>query len=490
MDKNEGLNRGVVKGVSWMALFTYTTQGLSWVITIFVARLLSPQDYGLMGIATIFTGYADLLADLGLGTAIIQKKDVSKEGLSSVFWFSMGMGIVIAMGCMPLSFLTAYIMHEPRVIPIVQVIGIVFLFSCMRIVPSSLLRRELDFKGAGICESIGTVVSLVVVLTAAWLGAGVWSLVFSQISRASVSGVSYFLWSRWLPKLKFKFSEVKSYLNFGITVTVGRTLFYITGKASTFFAGRAWNAATLGMLSLAQELSSIPVDRITPLINQVCFPAFSKLQDDGEGVSLLYLRIVKITALLIVPICIGGACLGDWLVSVLLGSKWEQMIPLFRLLCLSQMVLGLSTVNGFVHPAIGHPKRGLYFQAICAVVMSVSFAIAVRHGFQAIIFPFLVSGTLLSAGWIVFTCYALKIPFLSYFRYALSSVVASLIMVGWIFLFRFFSANHHFPMAILLALAILSGSIIYCGIIWGLDRSFLLKIWELVRGKSKESDKI
>jgi len=483
-DKNQGLNYGIVKGVSWMALFTYTTQALSWVVTIFVARVLSPRDYGLMGLATIFIGYADMLADLGLGQAIIQKKEIIKEEISSVFWFSMGIGIIIALGCLPLSFLTAYVMHEPKVIPIVQVIGFVFLFSSMRIVPSSLLKRKLDFKNAAICESIGTVFSLVVVITAALLGAGVWALVFSQISRAIVSAMAYFFMSRWLPQFTFNFANAKAFLNFGIPLTLGRTLSYIQAKSGTFFAGRAWMSATLGLYSLAKELAQIPTDRITPLINNVCFPAFSKLQDDIKGIGLLYLRASKITSLLVVPICLGGACLGDLLIPVMLGAKWEPMIFIFQLFCISEIANGLNAINGFIHPAAGYPKRNLFYQAICVLAMPISFALVVPYGLNAIAYPALVTGTVLSLGWIFYTLYTFKIRIADYAGHLKSAIISCAVMALWILLFRLVSADHFTKLQILI-IATVTASMVYGACVWFFEREFILKVMSMVRGRAE-----
>jgi O-antigen/teichoic acid export membrane protein len=477
------LNQGIVKGVSWMALFTYTTQALSWVVTIFVARLLSPHDYGLMGIATIFIGYADMLADMGLGSAIMQKKEINKDEISSVFWFSMGIGIIIALGCIPLSYLTAYVMHEPLVIPIVKVIGFVYFFSSMRIVPSSLLKRKLDFKSAAICESIGTVFSLAVVITAALLGAGVWALVFSQISRAIVSAVAFFIVSRWLPQFTFHFSNAKAFLNFGILLTLGRTFWYIQGKAGTFFAGRAWEPATLGLYTLAKELAQIPVDRITPLINNVCFPAFSKLQDDIEGIGLLYLRAIKITSLCMIPICIGGVCLGDLLISTVLGAKWEPMIFIFRLLCIAEIANGLNAINGFIHPASGHPKRNLFYQAICVLTIPTSFALAVPFGLNAIAFPALVTGTLLSVGWIIYTLHAFKIRFADYANHLKSAAISSAVMGLWILVFRLIGVDHFSKQQILI-IAVATGSIVYCACAWLMERDFILKIISMARSRT------
>jgi O-antigen/teichoic acid export membrane protein len=208
------------------------------------------------------------------------------------------------------------------------------------------------------------------------------------------------------------------------------------------------------------------------------------LQDDVKGIGLLYLRAIKITSLMVIPVCIGGACLGDLVISVVLGAKWEPMIFIFRLICIAEMVNGLNAINGFIHPASGHPKRSLCFQAICVVTMPISYAVVVPYGLNAIVFPALVTGTLISTGWIIFTLYKFKIPIAEYVAHLKSAVFSCAVMAAWILLFRLVCGSH-FAKPLLLIMAAGTASMVYCVCVWLTEREFLLKILELIRAKSK-----
>ena len=162
----------LTRGVSWLALFKTLSQSFSWIVTIVVARLLVPEDYGLMAMATIITGYAEIFSELGLGAAIIQRPDLKKKDMSSIFWFAMGVSLFFVLFCFLAAPVTARIFHEPRILPLTQAVSVVFLISGLRIVPLNLLKKDLNFKTVGFIEMIGSVVSCCSMLVMAYFGQG------------------------------------------------------------------------------------------------------------------------------------------------------------------------------------------------------------------------------------------------------------------------------------------------------------------------------
>lgn len=468
--------RKALKEASWLAIFKAFSQIFSWASTVLVARMLVPGDYGLMNMATLITGYTMLFSELGLGAAIVQRpKPVEKE-LSSLFWLILGLSCLLAIGCFAIAYPTALIFNEPRVIPITQTVSVLFLISGLQVVPLNLLTKGIHFKRIGFIEMTGIIVSCGFMLTAAYLGAGVWTLIGGHIVRNTTKLVLIYSSIKWFPKLHFAFQDVKSYLTFGMTVSLSRSLFYIYEKSDIFFAGRAWMLNALGLYSFALQLAKIPTDKIVSLINRVSFPLFSQLQDNQEKMNEIYIKIVRITATLVFPIYVGGYLLGDELVKVLLNEKWFPMIFLFKCLCLSQIITALSAINNRRHTAQGRPHWNLCFHTTLAVTMGSSFYFAVNYGLNYILVPWFTTYVIVCVLWIFISLRKMGIDITIYLKNLFSPFMATLVMSIFvlltdnnIFLFEHLEINPVFK----LVLTILIACAFYILYLWFFDRSII-----------------
>ncbi len=416
------------KGARWLAVFKTVSQFFSWGATIFVARLLVPADYGLMSMATIITGYAMLFSELGLGSAIIQRSNSSPRELSSVFWFAMAVSLFFSLSCLVIAYPTAWLFHEPRIIPLTQAVSGLFFMAGLQIVPMNLLMKELRFKETGRIDAISVVVSCLCMLLSAYLGAGVWTLLIGSFVKAFVSLMLVFLTHTWRPSLQFKFSEALTYLKFGIHLAFGSSVGYVNNQADTFFAGRVWVPAEVGFYSFAKQLSRIPNDKIVSLINQVVFPALSSLKDDQERFNRFYLDIVKVICALVFPLFIGGFLVGDEIVKVLFDAKWYPMIYAFKLMCLAEIITPLTTVSMYVHGAQGRPKWFLTFNLVMVCFMPLSFFLAAPYGLNAMAIPWLTTYVIICAVANYVTLRKIKIPIIFYLRNLSAPIGASLLM--------------------------------------------------------------
>lgn len=472
------LESKIFKGVSWVAFFSVFSQALSWVITVVIARILVPGDYGLMTMATILTGYALSMSELGLGNAVVQRLNVTEDQLSSVFWFIAGLTALLGAACFPLASLTAALMQEPRVIPLTQSVSVLFVLNGLQVVPSSLLRRDMDFKSIGFIDMVSVITASGSQLVMAKSGAGVWTLLLGYAVRSATRTVLLFWRTGWRPRVHFNFAESRAFLSFGITVALGRSLFYLQEKSDRFFAGRAWSSASLGHYSFALDLAQIPTDKIVSLINNVSFPAFSKLQDDPRAFGKLYLNIAKITAAVTLPLFMGGFVLGDSLVRLVLNPKWYPMIFVLRMLLLAQILTSMNALNNFVHAAQGRPRWGLYYYACSAVCMPVSFAFAARYGLDAIAVPWLTTYVVLCVVWIWLSVNKLGIGLPAYLG-ALSTPFGASALMSVVL----YGASHYAIAAwgdsYRLAVVLVSGTLsvlVYAAYYWWFDRDYLLSL--------------
>lgn len=463
------------KGVSWLALFRMFSQFFSWAVTIYIARILVPDDYGLMVMATIITGYAEIFNELGLGAAIIQRQDMVPEELSSIFWFALGVSCLVALSCFPLSYFTAYILHEPRVVPLTQAVSVIFVLSGLQIIPLNLIKKELDFKFLGFMTMVSTFVSCLAMMAIANHGGGAWTLLLGRVIAFFVITCFVYGKTRFCPGFHFRCRELKPYLTFGLTKAFSGSIFYFWGKSDQFFAGRAWQTGLLGYYSLALQLSKIPTEKIVSLINQVAFSAFSKLQGDKKEFNRFYLSITKISMLIVFPIFLGGYLIGDLLVPLLLTEKWDPIVDLFRYLCLAQLFIALNANNSFVHLAQGRPQWGLYYQLACAVLMPVSFYLVVPYGLNAIVIPWLTINPILCLVWVFITIRKIGISVSAYGANIKGSALASAAMVVTVVALRhgFSSASLHASPAVQLGLCVAAGGLAYFLVIWKLERSII-----------------
>lgn len=479
------IEQKAARGATWLAVFQFSAQIVSWAATVIVARILVPGDYGLMEMATILTGYAFIFNELGLGHAIIQSPTVTREQLSSVFWFSLALSLFFALFALVVAYPTALIFNEPRVIPLTHATSIFFIFSGLQIVPQSMLRKEMKFRTVGYIDMIGVLVSCISMVAIAKLGGGVWTLIGGNFIRSFTRLVLLYWITRWKPLYSFHFQDAKQFIQFGILVALGRSLFYAYEKSDRFFAGRAWPAQSLGLYSFALQLAVIPTDKIVPIINQVSYSAFAALQHEKERFNALYLNIARITATLVFPIFIGGFLVGEDLIRILLTEQWYPMIPLFRYLCLAQIFVAMAAVNGFVHTAQGRPGNNLAFNVVLVVFMPISFYFATRHGINAILVPWLTTYIVINIGWFIYTLRKIDIPMISYLEslkfpsLATAAMAASVIVSDRVTgMTAAFTGNIYASLVV----NVFAGASVYMLLLWKFDREHLRSIKSLIKG--------
>jgi len=475
-----------IKQGAWLALFKFITQCVSWTSTIIVARLLVPEDYGLMDMATLLTGYAALFSELGLGAAVVQRPDSSQEELSSLFWFTCIVSLVFLTICFILAHPTALIFNEPRVIPLTQTVSVIFILNGLAIVPSSLMRKKLNFKNVGFIELTAGLTSCGSMVIIAFYGGGVWTLLLGHIIRSFVKLILIFYIQKWSPKLYFNLSNVRPYINFGIFVSIARTFRYLFERSDIFFAGMFWSAGTLGFYSFAIILAKIPTDKITSLIMQVSYSAFAELQNNKDEFKNIYLNINKIIAMIVLPLFVGGFLAGEELVKIVLDDKWLPIIFLFKMLCISQIFLAISAINNHVHNAQGRPGWNIWYNGSCALIMSVSFYFAVQHGLNAILVPWLTVFPVLCVGFIIATLIKIEIGILEYLRKLSLPAVGTALMAGAVFLSQkiFFVSPYLSAKAwIILGVKMAVGGLSYIGFLFIFDRNFLKKNYRMLLKK-------
>ncbi len=439
-----------------------------------------------MEMATVITGYAAMFSELGLGSAIIQRKSIDEKDLSSLFWLIVLISIVLAFFAIFAAYPTSWIFKEPRVIPITQAVSILFIITGLLIVPNSLLQKGLKFKQIGFFEMTGVFISSISMLLIAKAGGGVWTLICGHIIREFVKLCFASYYCKWFPRLHFDFKSSISYLKFGITIAVGGSFYYIYNKCDRFFAGKNWNAGSLGLYSFALELASMPTNKIVTIINQVSYAGFAKLQDQEKEFNAFFLNIIKSISILVFPLYIGLFLVGEDVIRLFLNEKWFGMIFLFKGLCLVQIFTSLIAVNNYALNAKGRPQRTLLFNLSMTICLVPSFYFATKYGFKTILIPWFTIYFVLAILQVLHTLSKLKISIASYLTVLRPSVIAVVVMGIAVLLAELipFSLSHYANMKfIALSTKILIGGFVYIGIIALIDKTSLLKVKKMIFNK-------
>jgi O-antigen/teichoic acid export membrane protein len=444
-----------------------------------------PEDYGLMSMATILTGYAMLFADLGLGAAVIQNADATEEDTSSLFWCCLFFSLILAAACFLLSFPTAYIFKNKNLIPITQVVSILFVLSGLQIIPSSLLMKSLSFKMVGLIEMISVIMSSIGMVMIANYGGGVWTLLLGSIikSFASLCLIYYFL--KWRPKCVINFGRIRNYFKFGLTFALSNTVFYIYEKSDVYFAGRVWSSGALGYYDMALQLSKIPNDKIISLVNLVSFPVYAKFQRNDRIIEEIFMKISRLAGCIVFPLYVGGFLIGDIFINVFLGDKWKSVTLIFECLCLVQIVTVLTGLHNRIHFAQGRTRFVLYYHIALATFMGASFFIAVDHGLIAIIIPWISTYIIVNIIWILLSLKKLNIGVITYIKNLNCPFWGTFIMTIAIMICRHLTdIEHLLNERIFLISIIFLGAIVYITVLCVIDKQILLGALKMLKSQN------
>lgn len=326
-----------------------------------------------MALVGIWTGILELLSELGLGTAIIQFRNLDDRELNSCFWLTMGAAGLGTISLFSLAPVIALWFAAPPLAEVLQVACFLLLLTAVRVVPDSLLRKRLELDKISQAQILGSLVTVPVVVGLAWAGAGVWALVAGTFVTAFTQGVFLFWCVQWWPGLRLGGRRLREMLTFSLITLGGRICWAVYQQADTFVVGKVVGKEMLGFYSMAKELAILPVSRISAVVNQLVFPVMAELQTDREALRTAFIRGVRLVAWVTFPVCIGIAVSAEDLVRVVLTEKWLSAAPILQVMSLYGLV---KSVDVFLPPVLLARYRAKFlssYTALLLVVMSLAF---------------------------------------------------------------------------------------------------------------------
>lgn len=354
--------------------------GLNLSSNILLARLLTPADYGLVGMVTAITGFVALFKDLGLSMATVQRDEINHRQVSTLFWINIGLSVVATGIALAIAPVLSWFYHEPRLVWITVALSSGFLISGLGVQHSALLNRQMQYSVLVVNDVLAQFIGIVVAIVAAYYGSGYWALIIFPLVSALVSTVGFWIACRWRPGRPIWRSDVLSMLTFGSNLTAFSTVNYFSRNLDNVLIGRYWGADQLGVYSKAYQLLLLPLNQINAPIANVAIPTLSRLLDTPERYRQVYLRILEKVLLLTMPLIVFMAATADWLVQILLGSQWSEVSELFLLLAIAGLFQPVANSTGWLFISQGRTNQMFQWGIVGSSVAVISFLIGLPWG--------------------------------------------------------------------------------------------------------------
>lgn len=341
----QSLKDKTVQGTAWTALESVLRYGVSFVVGIILARLLSPDDYGLLGILTIFIVIFEYIINGGLISALIRKQDAKDIDYCTVFYTNLTLSLMMAGVLFASAGIIARFFERPELVSLTRVMSVVVIIHALALVQRARLTKEINFKTQTKVSFIASVTSGVIGIAMAYKGFGVWALVGQQLSNAGMTTILLWAVNRWWPKLQFSVVSFKEMWSYGWKLLVSGVLNCISGQLHHVVIGKCFSPATLGQYTRAHQFGTLCSDNITTVIQRVTFPVLSKIQDDPLRLKSAYRRVIKVTVFptFVLMMCL-AACAKPLLLT-LIGAKWVQASYFLQIISFSMMLYPLHALN-------------------------------------------------------------------------------------------------------------------------------------------------
>src|ERR1700739_1188706 len=345
-----------------------------------LARLLDPKDFGLVGMVTAFTGVLTLFRDFGLSSATVQRVEVTDDQVSTLFWINSLVGAILWLLLVAISPLIAAFYREPRLLWVTIVLAVGFFFNAVGVQHSAMLQRQMRFTALAIIDFIALLSGITVAIGMALFGFKYWSLVAMTTVTPLVTSICLWLTTGWIPGAPRRRVGVHSMMRFGGTITLNGLVVYGAYNLEKVLLGRFWGAETVGIYGRAYQLINIPTDNLNSAVGEVAFSVLARVQSDAARLRSYFLKGYSLVLALTVPVTIACALFGSDLISVVLGPKWKDAVPIFRLLAPTILMFAMMNPFSWLLFSMGWVNRSLKIALVIAPLAISAYVIGLPYG--------------------------------------------------------------------------------------------------------------
>ena len=352
------------KGMMWNFIERFSTKGIQFVLTIVIARILSPDDYGLVAMLSIFMAIAQTLVDSGFGNALIQKKNRTEADYSTTFYFNIFISALIYLLLFISAPWIAQFYNQPKLVMIARVYGILIVLNSFAAVQMTRLTIALDFRKLAFASLLSVSVGGSIGIIMAYQGYGVWALVFQALFGSLAWGSGLWLFARWMPKWCFSIKSFRTLFSFGSKILFSSLLHTLYTNMYSLVVGKFFNTSTLGYFNRAYTLGLFPAQNFSNIIQKVIYPIQCSYQDENEKFDQIFISYLRISGFVLFPLMIGFAVLANPVITLLLTERWLPIVSLLQIICISMMWLPMMQANVSVLDAKGRSDYHLQAELI------------------------------------------------------------------------------------------------------------------------------
>jgi O-antigen/teichoic acid export membrane protein len=377
------IDRSLMRGIAWTGMAKWSTQLITWGATIVLARLLNPEAFGIVSMATLYLGFVGLFNEMGIGSAVVNMRDLTPSEIRQIHTLSVGLGVAGFLVACAMAIPIGIIFNANEVPPVIAVLGMSFVVNAFKTVPVALLQREFRFKNLAFNEGCAAVVMAISEVGFALMGFGYWSLVLGELLGMVAGSALAFAW-RPLAFAVPQFRKLKRVLSFTLNLLAGRILWYVYSNADFAVVGRAMGKESLGIYQIAWNFSNLPLRKITELIARVTPSAFAAVQQDKALLRRYLLNITEGLSIVTFPLCVGITLVADDFVKLVLGPQWLPAIVPLRLLSVYISMRTIQTIIPQVIIALGDTAFLLRNGVLAIAVMPLAFWIGTHWGLAGV----------------------------------------------------------------------------------------------------------
>ncbi len=452
---NQNLKEKTAQGLFWSFLSSGGIQLLNLIIGIFLARLLSPAEYGIVGVLAIFTLIAGNLQESGFGVALVNIKDIKHNDYNAVFWFNTAMSLLLYLILFLCAPLIAGFYHQPALVPLSRYLFLAFIFAALSISPNAMLARSLKMKEKAITSLSALVISGIVGVVMAFNGFSYWSLATQQILYNVVICFGRYYYTRWCPTFKVDFTPVKQMFSFSYKVLITSVLTTINNNVLTVIFGRLFPVHAVGNFTQANKWNNMANQLVSNTVAQVAQPVLTRINDDNERQRRVFGKMLRFTAFLAFPAMFGLALVAPQLIISTIGEKWLESIPLLQILCVSGAFIPLYTV--YQNLFLSQGKSDVYMWLTIGQIAIMLTAVIACHSFgiKTMVIAFACVNVLWLLAWQVFASRLIGYRFTSMLRDLLPFMVIALSVMGVTWLVTLPMSNIYLLLVIRIVIAAL-----------------------------------
>ena len=475
------LKKQATSGFIWAFIQQFSTQGVGFGISIVMARLLMPSEFGLMGMIYVFFTIGNVLLDAGLAQSLIRTVDADDEDFSTVFFFNIFLGLLLYLILFITAPLIADFYDQPLLVSLLRIYSLIFILGSFTTVQNAILIKQMKFKRLLAVSVPATIVGGSFGVFFAFHGYGVWSLVYNTLISTFLSGLLLWVYSPWRPAFKFSKEKFKKHFNFGYKLSLTNLIDAIFGNIYQIVLGRFYIPKTVGYFSRSDSVKHIAVYSISSTLTKVSFPLLASLQHDRERLSVIYRKILQAVVFTTAPVLVVLAVLAKPIFIFLFTEKWMEAVPYFQIISIGAILMPINNYNVNLFSIIGRSDIILKLEIIQKPILVILVAVALPFGIIPLLCTQIIYGIICFFINIAYSKKVLSYSHKQQFFDIASVILLNVFVAGAVVFFNSYLVSHSVSNLVQIIVGVVVFALFYLSIAYAFKMKGLLNIFELIK---------